>query len=139
MPTIPQGDLDAMAAVVTGTAANAVMTTIKAPGVLDRTGDPGVGATLWSGEAKGFLSRERHDEVSGGQQVPVRRDTFTLLGDTAPVLQVAGPDWEATTVTIRDDRVPGSPVTRTFTVVGMEHAAHGLLDSVLLTLDEVGV
>lgn len=139
MPTIPQGDLDAMAAVVTGTAANATMTAIRAPGVPDRNGDVTPGSVVWSGSAKGFLARVRRDEVVNGQQVPVRVDTLTLLGDTAPVLQAAGPDWEASTVTVVDGRVPGSPVTTAFTVVGMEHTAHGLLDSVLLTLDEVGV
>jgi hypothetical protein len=135
---IPQGDLDAMAAVVTGAASNATMTLIKGPGAPDRTGDPGEGPTLWTGEARGFLARERHDTVNGGQQVTVRLDTFTLLGDTAPVLEAAGPDWEATTVTIVDGRT-STPVTLVFAVTAMESTAHGLLDSVLLTLDEVGV
>lgn len=138
MGLISQGDLDAMAAVVIDTASNATMIAITGAGEPDRNGDPGAGASLWSGEAPGFLARVRHEELSAGQQVPVRVDTFTLLGDTAPVVEAAGPDWEATRVTIVDHRT-ATPVTLTFTVVGMESTAHGLLDSVELTLDEVGV
>jgi hypothetical protein len=101
-------------------------------------GDPGAGAVLWSGEARGFLARERHETVSGGQQLPVRMDSFVLFARSAPLLEAAGPDWEATRVTIRDER--SSPtVNVVFSVTGIELDANGLLDSVLLTLDEVGV
>lgn len=135
---ISQGDLDAMAGVVNDCASNAVLVKIQGPGAPDRSGDPNQGPVVWEGEARGFLARERHDEVSGGVQVPVRRDVFTLLDEVAPALMAAGPDWEASTVTVRDERGE-PPVDVVFMVTGMEHTAHGLLDSVLLTLDEVGV
>jgi hypothetical protein len=135
---IPQGDLDVIAGEISGWFANATLTKIAGPGAPDRTGDPGAGSELWAGEARGFLTRERHEEVSGGQQVPVRIDTFVVFDAHAPALEVAGPDWEATTVTIRDERTADA-VELVFSVVGMEHHAYGLLDSVLLTLDEVGV
>lgn len=138
MSLVPQGDLDAIVAEINRGFANATLTLIQGPGAPDRNGDPGVGPTLWEGEARGFLARERHEEVSGGQQVPVRRDTFTVFDTVAPVLEVAGPDWEATTVTILDERGL-ELVELVFSVTGMERHANGLLDSVLLTLDEVGV
>jgi hypothetical protein len=117
MGLVPQGDLDAMAAAINDATANATLTTITGPGVPDRNGDPGEGEAIWSGEARGFLARERHETVSGGQQVPVRMDSFVILDGVAQLLEVAGPDWEATRVTIRDERT-SVPVSAVFTVTG---------------------
>jgi hypothetical protein len=115
---------------------NAVLTAISGPGAPDAYGDPGTPGSLWSGRARGYLKRVRKTVVSGGEQVEVRRDIFTILASAgAPVLEVAGPDWEATTVTIEDHRGT-SPVTRSFAVVMMENRAAGTsLDSVRLELD----
>lgn len=115
---------------------NAYLTEITGAGGPDEYGDPGAGTSLWTGRAPGYLKRVRKTIVSGGQEVLVRRDLFIILaGAGAPVLEVAGPDWEATTVTIEDQRDP-TPVTRIFSVVAMENRAAGtVVDSVRLELD----
>jgi hypothetical protein len=135
-PVIPPGDLAHMADIVHRTAANATLTRIQAPGQPDRNGDTQPGPDLWTGQQPGFLARVQHEEVSGGQQVTVDTDTFTMVGHAAPLDTVSGPDWTASTITVVDQRA-AQAVERTFRVVGVEHTAHGLLDSVLLTLDEV--
>lgn len=116
--------------------ANAVLTAIYAPGSPDEYGDTTDGSVLWAGRASGYLKRSRRSVVSGGRELQIRRDVFTILATAgAPVLTVAGPDWEATTVTIEDQRV-SPPVTRRFTVVAMEDRAAGtIVDSVRLELD----
>jgi hypothetical protein len=119
---------------------NAVITAITGPGSPDESGDPrDDGAVLWSGRAWGYLKRSDRTVLSGGNQVKVQADVFTVL-DTAgaPLLAESGPDWTATTVTIEDHRKL-APVTRTFRVDAMEHRAAGTVaDSVRLELDEVG-
>jgi hypothetical protein len=49
---------------------------------------------------------------------------FLLDTEGAPVLEIAGPDWEATKVTIEDRRLAVFRV-RTFTVNAMEHRQGG--------------
>lgn len=117
---------------------NAELVKITGPAGVDRYGDnTGTGATLWSGRAAGYLKRQRVTVVSGGVEVKVERDVFTLLHSAGvPVVEVAGPDHEATTVQIEDRRTP-TVVVRTFTVVAMENRAVGsIADSVRLELDE---
>lgn len=115
---------------------NALLVEIAQPGPLDRNGDPGAPVAVWSGSAAGYLKRVRRSTVSGGQQVTVHLDVFTLLGSQgAPVLEQAGPDWEASTVVIEDQR-GSTPVRRRFTVTEMENRAAGTIaDSVRLELD----
>lgn len=119
---------------------NAVLLSINDAGSADEYGDATAGTALWSGRAAGYLKRVAKTVVSGGQEVKVRRDIFTILASAgAPVLEVAGPDWEATTVTIDDLRGP-TPVRRRFTVTAMENRAAGTpLDSVRLELDTEAV
>lgn len=128
------------------TATNAVLTKITGAGAPDRYGDPGAGQVLWSGRAAGYLKRVRRSVLSmrlsvegsgGGVQTDVRVDIFTILASaSAPVVEVAGPDWEATTVEIEDQRT-SPPVVRTFTVTAMENRAAGTIaDSVRLELDQ---
>lgn len=116
---------------------NAILTAITGPGSPDDYGDPGAGGALWQGRAAGYLKRVSKTIVSGGREVRVRRDIFTILATAgAPVLEVAGADWEATTVTI-EDRRGSTPVTRSFRVGAMENRAAGTsLDSVRLELDD---
>lgn len=133
-PLLTEAEVAGIAATLHGTC-NARLVKITGPGVLDRNGDPGPGVVLWTGEAPCWLERERHDEISGGRQVPVRRDVLVVLDVDVPPVMVAGPDWDATTVKVRDERVPGSPVTSTFTVTAAEHSAFGLVDSVRLELE----
>lgn len=134
MGILPAGEIAGIAATLHDTC-NARLLKVTGPGVPDRNGDPGEGTVLWTGEAPCWLERQRHDEISGGRQVPVRQDSLVVLDVDVPPVMVAGPDWEATTVKVRDERVAGSPVTSTFTVKAAEHAAFGLVDSVRLELD----
>lgn len=115
---------------------NAILREIANPGPVDRNGDPGTPVAVWSGLARGYLKRVRRTVVSGGQNVNVHRDIFTILALAgAPALEQAGPDWEASTVVI-EDRRGSSPVTRRFTVTAMENRAAGtLVDSIRLELD----
>lgn len=118
---------------------NAVLTKITAPGTVDRYGDPTTaGGALWTGRAAGYLKRIRRTVLSSGQQVAVKLDVFTILDSAgAPALQVAGPDWEASTVIIEDHRT-ATPAIKTFRVVQMEHRQAGLdVDSVRIELEEV--
>lgn len=117
--------------------ANAVLTQITSAGSPDAYGDPTAGTVLWTGRAPGYLKRQRGTRLgANGQQVDARADTFTILNTAgAAILEAAGADWEATTVTIEDQRT-SPPVTRTFTVRAMENRAAGtIVDSVRLELD----
>src|SRR4051794_16949002 len=96
-PIIPAGELASMRATLAATA-NARLKKISGPGAPDRNGDPTTGTDLWTGDAPCFFARVRHDEVSGGAQVPVREDTLTVLDGDVPVVEVAGPDWAASIV-----------------------------------------
>lgn len=127
--------------------ANAYLTKITAAGAPDRYGDPAAGSDLWTGRAAGYLKRVHRTALSPGlqiagtstsQQTMVKVDVFTILNTAgAPILEAAGPDWEATTVTIEDRRT-ATPVTRTFRVTAMENRAAGtIVDSVRLELEEV--
>lgn len=123
--------------------ANATLTAVKAAGAPDRRGNADPGSTLWTGSASGFLERAAtsHVDVTRGMSdMPAREiqqhtDTFTILdSEGAYVAELAGPEWAGSRVTIRDERT-AAPVTLTFRVVEMEHAAYGTLDSVVLLLD----
>lgn len=135
MGLLPDHEIAGIVATLHETA-NARLTKITEPGTVDRNGDPGPGTDLWTGSAPCWLERERHDELSGGTQVPVHRDSLVVLdADAPPAMLAAGPDWDAVTVTVQDLRVPGSPVTITWTVKAAEHTAFGLVDSVRLELE----
>lgn len=118
-------------------ATNAVLRAINGPSTPDRYGDTGTGDPVWEGEARGYLKRSRRTVISGGAEMPVRRDVLTVLNTQgAPVLELAGADWEASTVTVEDQRT-ADPVTRVFRVVAMENRAAGTIaDSVRLELGE---
>ncbi len=119
--------------------ANATLTIVQSPGPLNDNGDPGTPVTVWEGEARGFLSRQDRDVLSGGVQVRQRTDTFLLFDREAVEVGlavgafVAGADHEASTVVISDERLPG-PILRRWTVTGMEHEVDNTLDNVTLTL-----
>lgn len=115
---------------------NATLVEISSPGPLAGNGDPGEPVPVWQGTARGYLKRVRRSVVSGGVNVPLRRDIFTLLRTSgAPPLERAGGNWEAYTVTLVDERAPGSVRSR-FTVRGMENRAAGMpVDSIRLELD----
>lgn len=115
---------------------NAVLTQIASPGPLDRHGDPGAPVVTWTGRAPGYLKRTRRSVLSGGAQVRVVVDTFTVLATAgAPASQVAGADWEASTVVI-EDRRSSTPISRRFRVAAMENRAAGTrVDSVRLELE----
>ncbi len=115
---------------------NAVLTEIATPGPLAPNGDPGDPVSVWTGRASGYLKRVRRSVLSGGAQVRVATDTFTILTSAgAPAAMVAGPDWEASTVVIEDRRA-STPVVRRFTVAAMENRAAGTsVDSIRLELE----
>lgn len=116
--------------------ANSTLTQIAAPGPADREGNPGAPVAVWSGRAPAYLKRARRSVVSGGQQVAARTDVLTVLDSAgaAGALAAAGADWEASIVTVEDQRA-GTPVTRTFGVTAAEHRQAGTVaDSVRLEL-----
>lgn len=118
---------------------NAVLTTIRAANAtVDSYGVPTVSTStvLWSGEAAGYLKRVQQPRQSGGAARDEGSDTFTILDSAlAPAVAVAGPEWAASHVTIRDCRVSPA-VTKTFRVLSAEHRSAGLtVDSVKLSLD----
>lgn len=127
---------------------NAVLTKITgAPTAVDSYGDPTAdGATVWQGRAPGYLKRTKRADQSSTQQIPIttagaqegagRTDTFVMLARDAPVIEVAGTDWEASEVTIEDRRT-GTPVTKTYRVIGTDHRAAGtIVDSLRLELED---
>ena len=127
--------------------ANASLIAVYAAGAPDRRGKASNGTTLWSGSAAGFLERAEasHVDVTRGMgDMPAREilahtDEFTILdSEGAYVAELAGPDWAGSRVRIVDNRT-AVPVTVTFRVVEMEHAAFGTLDSVMLLLDRGAV
>jgi hypothetical protein len=115
---------------------NAVLTQIATPGPLSDNGDPGTPVQVWSGRAAGYLKRTRKSVLSNGAQVRVVLDVFWILdSELAPVIEVAGADWEASSVVIEDQRT-ATPVQRRFTVSSMEHRAAGTeVDSVRMELE----
>lgn len=116
---------------------NATLLKIENPdsAEVDEYGESGEPVAVWTGRADGYLERQDHQEISGGQEVDVEGITFRLLDDAgAPVLAEAGPNWSGSTIVLEDRRLD-DVVTSRFSVIGMEHEANGLLDSVLLTLD----
>lgn len=116
--------------------ANAVLTQIATPGPTGNSGDPGAPVPVWAGRAPGYLKRTRKTVLSGGVSVKVATDVFTILGSAgAPIIEVAGPDWEASSVVIEDQRT-ATPVSRRFTVNAMENRAAGtIVDSLRLELE----
>lgn len=116
---------------------NSVLTEITPAGALDDTGDPTTGTPAWEGRAQGYLKRMDRQEVSGGQQVTVHETVFFLLTSMgAPAIESAGPDWQASTVVIEDQRTT-PPVTRRWTVDGMENRMAGtIVDSIRLQLTD---
>lgn len=118
---------------------NATLVKIETPGAPDAYGEPGAPTATWTGRADGFLERQDHQEVSGGEQVRIDVTTFLLFDAAgAPVTEVAGPNWSGSTVVIEDGR-QAVVVTRRFSVIGMEHQQDNTLDSILLTLDNEAV
>ena len=116
--------------------ANSVLTQIAAPGPADREGNPGAPVAVWSGRAGAYLKRARRSVVSGGQQVAVKADVLMVLDSAgaAAALATAGADWEASIVTVEDQRTTPA-VVRSFNVTAAEHRQAGTLaDSVRLEL-----
>jgi hypothetical protein len=115
---------------------NATLVEIAEPGPLAANGDPGDPVAVWAGRASGYLKRVRKQVLSGGAQVRLATDTFTILDtELAPVIEEAGADWEASSVVIEDMRT-GTVVARRFMVNAMEHRAAGtIVDSVRLELE----
>jgi hypothetical protein len=115
---------------------NAALVEIARPGPLATNGDPGTPVVVWTGVAKGYLKRTRRMVVSGGENVPVKRDVFTLLNRAgAPVVEKAGGDWEAHTVVLEDLKFSPAVKLR-FVVRGMENRAAGTpVDSIRLELE----
>jgi hypothetical protein len=120
-----------------GVFANADLTAIHGPGVPDGNGDPAPGPLLWSGTARGYLTRTDRTVLSDGQQTRLKVDVFQLPAIAgAPILEAAGPDWTATTVTILDRRAQATPVELTFRVAAMENRVTGtILDQVRLEFE----
>lgn len=125
---------------------NSVLTEIRAPALPDRYGNvvPGDGDVLWSGSVAAYLKRVRTSRSSakrtvagsdGAPQTLTKTDTLWVLASAgAPVFQVAGPDWEGTTITVEDQR-SGSSVAHSFVVLAMENRVGGTaVDNVKLEL-----
>lgn len=127
---------------------NAVLTRIQQPSAtggavdLDSYGDPvdtdpGEGYTsVWTGSAPAYLKRVDRTVFKDGVAQRVRVDVLWLL-DTAgaPVRAVAGGNWEASRLTVIDQRT-ATPVTRTWLVQAAEHRAAGTdVDNLRLELD----
>ena len=124
--------------------ANAALTAITAPGTPDIYGNVTPGAPVWIGRAPCYLKRATDTDptsrstVPGGDSPPqsltLTDEAFILATTGAPVVEVAGPDWSGTTVTILDMRA--RPYTaRTYLVAEMENRAAGtIVDSVRLGL-----
>lgn len=136
-PAVTRGGLPASDPMSGAFFTNATLLTITAPGEPDRNGDPGDGMTLWEGEAGGYLTRINSTMLVAGVQTAVKLDVFQILASiSAPILEVAGPDWEATTITVEDRRIAGAPVTVTFRVTRMENRiANTILDHLRLELE----
>jgi hypothetical protein len=115
---------------------NATLTEIAEPGLLGPSGDPGEPVVIWTGRARGYLKRLRRTVISGGEDVRLKRDIFTILNSAgSPPVETAGPDWQACTVVIDDERETVTK-TRRFTIRGAENRAAGTpVDSVRLELD----
>jgi hypothetical protein len=116
--------------------ANSVLTEIRGPGAVGPSGDTdSTGPVLWTGRVDGYLQRTRKTVVADGQQARVALDVFHMLtSNGSPVLEQAGPDWDATTIVIEDRRT--IPVlARRFTVDMMQLSAAGTpVDSIRLEL-----
>ena len=116
---------------------NCYLTAIVGAAEVDDYMQPtGDGPALWTGRAPAYLKRARRGGQDQGMERKGATDTvFVLDAALAPVLEAAGRDDEATTVTVEDHRV-ATTVTRTFTVLGVEHrAACTSVDSVRIDLD----
>lgn len=116
--------------------ANSTLTAVHAHGAVDSYDGTGTEGTLvWEGTAPGCLTRVRQTRQTDGVERKGATDRFVILSRDAPAGMTPGPDWEASTVTIRDERGP-TPVERTFRVLGLDHRAAGLsVDSTRLELD----
>ena len=127
---------------------NCYLTAITGPAsVGDYMQPTGPGSSLWTGRAPAYLKRARRGAQDQGMERKGATDTlFVLDASLAPVLEAAGSDDQATSVTVEDHRIAttvtvedhrvATTVTRTFTVMGVEHRAAGTsVDSVRLDLD----
>ena len=122
---------------MSGSFFNAYLTAITGPAsVGDYMQPTGPGSSLWTGSAPAYLKRARRGSQDQGVERKGATDTlFVLDTSLAPILEAAGREGEATTVTVEDHRV-ATTVTRTFTVLGVEHRAAGTsVDSVRIDLD----
>lgn len=130
------GGLPASDPLAGGFFANADLTTIRGPGTPDPTGDVGLGAIVWAGEASGYLTRINRTVIERGQQVTVLVDVFQVPWSAAQdMLAAAGPDWTASTVTITDRRTPTGG-TLVWRVNAMElRVQNTILDHVRLELE----
>lgn len=116
---------------------NATLTQIATPGPLDRNGDPGTPVAAWTGSAEAFLVTEDQEVLSGGVQVQDRSTTLRVFDEAGATVAslLAGADWTASSVVVADARGV-TPITRRWTVVGLEHESDQTLNSVLLTLND---
>lgn len=122
---------------MSGSFFNAYLTAITGPAsVGDYMQPTGPGSSLWTGSAPAYLKRARRGSQDQGVERKGATDTlFVLDTSLAPILEAAGRDDQATTVTVEDHRA-ATTVTRTFTVLGTEHRAVGTsVDSVRVDLD----
>ena len=116
--------------------ANSTLIAVRASGSVDSYDGTGAeGTLLWEGRALGYLTRVRQARQTDGVERKGATDRFVILARDAPAGMTPGPDWESSTVTIRDERGP-APVEHTFRVLGLDHRAAGLrVDSTRLELD----
>lgn len=142
MGFLSSGDISAMTALI-NSQANAALTKLERPGPLAANGDPGNYVEVWTGEAPALLDRQETavtvratDGSTVGLQLAdtQRRDTLTVLDGVAPIVEQAGPDWQAYRITIDDQRTNPSR-ERTFQIHDLKRDMYGLLDSITLTLD----
>ncbi len=136
MSYLSPGDIALMHDVLVGIA-NAHLTQIATPGALDRNGDPGNPVAAWTGSVPAFLERRDREVLSDGTQVQDRRTMLRIFDEAGATVAalLSGPDWTASSVVIEDLRGV-TPVTRRWTVVGLEHESDQTLNSVLLTLND---
>ena len=122
--------------------ANCTITSVVAPGTLDKYGDPTTGTTAWTGKLDGYLRRPRKGGhppggTGGERENDQRLDELVVPALGADAFQQAlrsGASAEASRVTV-DDRRTGTVVERTYELVGLDARVGGTVaDSVRLLM-----
>jgi hypothetical protein len=132
MPVFDAGEVEAMVETV-NELSNAVLLQIASPGPLAGNGDPGTPVPAWEGEARGALERTQKESTQGDRERQGKSVTFHVYDAIAPADELAGANWGATTVVIRDESYP-TPKTSRWTVNGLSKETEGTLDGVTLEL-----